>query len=268
MQESSLSSQHLSSLAERVDTAAMQNRAIVKLSAELEHLSWEDAYTIQRLSMQRRFERGERLVGMKMGLTSKAKMLQVNVDSPIYGHLTSDMQRSSGDTLSMSEQIHPRVEPEIAFIVGDRPVKGPITAAQAWDYIDGVCAAIEVIDSRYERFEFTLPDVVADNASSTRFFLGDLVKKPDEIKELVGNLGMIMEIDGEVKQVGSSAAILEHPIRSFVALVEMLSALGEELAANSIVLAGAATAAEFVSAGQHVCLKTDGLGEVHLHVKP
>ncbi len=264
---SGLSEQELLALAKRVDDAAMKCEEIVKLSATLDDLDWEDAYIIQRLSMQRRFDRGEELVGMKMGLTSKAKMKQVNVDSPIYGHLTSSMQRSSGDDLLMSEQIHPRVEPEIAFIVGDKSIKGPITAAQAWDYIDGVCAAIEVIDSRYEKFQFTLPDVVADNASSTKFFLGDVVRKPEEVKDVLGNIGMIMEVDGETKQVGSSAAIYEHPIRSFVALVNMLAELDEELAAGSIVLAGAATAAEFVSVGQHICLKTDALGDVFLNVK-
>lgn len=256
----------LSELAQRVDDAAMNHATIVKLTATLDALSWEDAYTIQRLSMARRFERGERLVGMKMGLTSKAKMEQVNVDSPIYGHLTDSMQRSSGDTLHMSEQIHPRVEPEIAFLV-KKDVRGPIQMAQAWDYIEGVCAAIEVIDSRYEKFQFTLPDVIADNASSTRFFLGDVVRNPDEIKDVLGNIGMIMEIDGEAKQVGSSAAILDHPLKSFVALVNLLGELGEGVAAGSVVLAGAATAAEFVSAGQHVCLKADGLGEVHVHVE-
>ncbi len=264
---SDLAPEVLAELAERVDDAATNNQTIVKLTATLDALSWEQAYTIQRLSMARRFERGEHLVGMKMGLTSKAKMEQVNVDSPIYGHLTSSMQRTSGDTLHMSEQIHPRVEPEIAFLVGDEDVHGPLQMADAWDVLKGVCAAIEVIDSRYEKFQFTLPDVIADNASSTRFFLGDVIKRPDEIKDTLGNIGMIMELDGEPKQVGSSAAILDHPLKSFVALVNLLHERGEHLAAGSVVLAGAATAAEFVHAGQHVCLKADGLGEVHVHVE-
>ena len=258
-------SEQLSALAERVDDAALRARTIVKLSAEREQLSWEESYRIQRLSMARRFERGERLVGMKMGLTSRAKMEQVGVDEPIYGHLTDAMQRASGDELRMSEQIHPRVEPEIAFLIS-KEVRGPITVAQAWDAVEGVCAAIEVIDSRYEKFQFTLPDVIADNASSTKFFLGEVILSPRAIQEHLGNLGMILEIDGEVKQVGSSAAILEHPIRSFVALAAMLARVDESIAAGSVVLAGAATAAEYVQAGQHVCLKTDRLGEVRLQV--
>ena len=103
-----------------------------------------------------------------MGLTSLAKMEQMGVDSPIYGHLTSDMLLDDGEVLDISPYGHPRVEPELAFIL-NQDVRGPITSAQV-NTVRGVCAALEIIDSRYENL-FTLPDVVADNASSTRFVL-------------------------------------------------------------------------------------------------
>ena len=254
----------LEKLAARVDDAAHERRAIRKLSDEHPELDFERAYTIQRLSIARRVQRGESVVGMKMGLTSQAKMEQVGVHEPIYGHLTDEMMRSSGDVLLMGQLIHPRIEPEVAFLLG-RDLEGPVTPAQAMLAVEGVCAALEVIDSRFENFEFTLPDVVADNASSSRFLLGATVRRPDQIE--LGNLGVIMSVDGVDRQLGSTAAIYGHPARSLATLVNMLARRDEFLRAGSVVLAGAATAAEFIEAGQHVLLRVDGLGEVRARVE-
>jgi 2-oxo-3-hexenedioate decarboxylase len=250
-------------LAETVDEAARTASPIAQLTLEHPDLTLEQAYDIQRASIRRRLDRGEELVGMKMGLTSKAKMEQVGVHQPIYGHLTSDMQRGSGDALRMSQQIHPRLEPEVAFILGE-DLAGPTTAESALGAVDWVCAALECIDSRYENFQFTLEDVVADNASSTRFFLGETRCRADELD--LDNLGMVLSIDGEIVATGSSAAILEHPARSLAALANMLAERGESLEAGQVVLAGGATKAFHVHAGQHVHLAVDELGTVDVHV--
>jgi 2-oxo-3-hexenedioate decarboxylase len=256
-------SEPIAALAQTVDEAARTATPIAQLTDGHPDLTLEQAYDVQRASIARRIERGESLVGLKMGLTSKAKMEQVGVHEPIYGHLTSSMQRSSGDELRMSEQIHPRLEPEIAFVLGD-DLTGPTTAEAALRAVDSVCAALECIDSRYQDFQFTLEDVVADNASSTRFFLGETLARPDEID--LGNLGMVLSIDGEVAATGSSSAILEHPARSLAALANMLADRGESLRAGQVVLAGGATKAFHVHAGQHVHLEVDGLGTVDVHV--
>lgn len=250
-------------LAETVDEAARTATPIPQLTIEHPDLGLDDAYDVQRASIARRLQRGETLVGMKMGLTSKAKMEQVGVHEPIYGHLTSDMRRSSGDELRMSQQIHPRLEPEVAFVLGDDLV-GPTTAEEALRSVEWVCAALECIDSRFDDFQFTLEDVVADNASSTRFFLGETLRRPDELD--LANLGMVLSIDGEVAATGSSAAILEHPARSLAALANMLSERGEKLEAGQVVLAGGATKAFHVHAGHHVHLEVDELGTVDVHV--
>ena len=251
-------------LAALLDDAATNATPVAQLTLAHPDLTLEDAYRIQRASMARRAARGDVVVGMKMGLTSVAKMKQVGVHEPIYGHLTSDMQRGSGDALQMREQIHPRVEPEIAFILGEE-LRGPTTSAQALDAVKWVLAALEVIDSRYENFKFTLEDVVADNASSTRFFLGEARCRPDELD--LGNLGIVMSLNGEVVETGSSAAILDHPARSLAALANMLHTVGESLPAGAVVLAGAATAAKHVKAGDVVTAEVDGLGRVDVVVK-
>lgn len=251
----------LETIAATLDQAALDGTAVPQVTSEYESLSLGDGYRIQRMSMARRFSRGETLVGMKMGLTSRAKMEQVGVHSPIYGHLTSRMQRSDGATLSHARHVHPRVEPEIAFIL-NQELQGPVTAAQAMLAVGGVVAALEVIDSRYENFKFNLTDVVADNASSSKFLLGDTIVSPDDID--VSNLGMVMEVNGKVDKVGSSAAIYEHPARSLAALANMISEHGERLYPGQIILCGGATAAVALSPKDRVRLRVDGLGTVSL----
>lgn len=249
--------------AEIVDNAAHQGHSIPMLTRDLPEMTIEDAYDIQRASMKRRFDRGERLVGMKMGLTSLAKMKQMGVHSPIYGHLTSTMLMEEGGELSHGLYCHPRVEPEICFLLGE-DLEGPTTPAQAMAAVEGVCAALEVIDSRYENFKFTLIDVVADNASSTKVVLASKMFSPDEVD--LSNLGMVMEINGEVVKTGSSAAIFEHPARSLAKLVNMLAERGEGLKAGQIVMAGGATAAVALQPGQHVRVQVEVLGSAEFHV--
>lgn len=249
-------------LARIVDDAAHKGHEIEMLSAQ-GPLDLETAYDVQRLSMKRRFERGEKLVGMKMGLTSLAKMQQMGVHNPIYGHLTSSMQLGDGATVKLSEHLHPRVEPEIAFILGE-DIRGPVTPAQAMLAVHGLCAALEVIDSRYKDFKFTLPDVVADNASSTKFIIGSDIRHPAEID--ISNLGMVMSLGSRAQQIGSSAAIYEHPARSLAALANMLHERDEYLRAGMIVLAGGATAAVHLEAGDEVMLEVAGLGTTSFSV--
>lgn len=256
--------QRVETLAKIVDEAAKQATAIGQLSGAHKDISLLEAYDIQRASIGRRAERGDRVVGMKMGLTSRAKMEQVGVHSPIYGHLTQTMLLNDGDAIDMSAHIHPRAEPEIAFILG-RDLAGPVTSAQAMLAVQGVCAALEIIDSRYKDFKFDLCDVVADNASSSGFVLGSMIVPPDRID--LSNVGMVMEINGACKQIGSSAAILEHPANALAQLANMLAERGEQLYAGQIVLAGSATAAEYVQPGDVVRLRTDGLGTVTLRVR-
>lgn len=212
----------------------------------------DQAYDIQRHLIQLRVDEGERLIGMKMGLTAKAKMEQVGVHEPIYGHLTNAMELVSGRSLSHSAHCHPRVEPEIAFrLKGD--LSGAVTRADASAAIESVGAALEVIDSRYKNFKFTLTDVVADNASSSRFVLPP-VWNPWRDQD-ISNISMELIRNGTTEQSGSSFAILEDPVLSLVSLVKMLDAKGERLHQGMIVFAGAATAAIAVQPGDRIQMK-------------
>ncbi len=258
-----MTNERIDELAGIVDDAAMRAREISMLTQVEEDMSIAEAYQIQRRSIQRRIKRGETLVGMKMGLTSRAKMEQVGVDEPIYGHLTSSMIVGDGGEIELDGLCHPRVEPEIAFVL-KHDLRGPVTTVQALDAVAGVCAALEVIDSRYRDFKFKLQDVIADNTSASRFVLGSRMVAPFEVN--LGNLGIILEVNGRTKELGSSAAVLDHPVRSLAKLVNMLARENEGLDAGTVVLTGGATAAVHLHAGDHVRAVVDEIGTAEVRV--
>lgn len=251
----------LGKMAEIVDDAARLATEIPQLTT-LQDLSVDDAYAIQALSLARRYARGERRVGMKMGLTSRAKMAQVGVDEMVWGRLTDAMQVEEGGSIALSRYVHPRVEPEVAFLL-KAPLAGRVSMTQAMAAVEAVAPAMEIIDSRYKDFKFVLADVVADNSSSSGFIVGPW-SKPDLD---VGNLGLVMSVDGRPVQVGSTAAILGHPLRSLVAAARLVAQWGERLEAGWIVLAGGATAAHPLAAGMTVRTEMQSLGSVSFRVE-
>ncbi|SEL93263.1 2-keto-4-pentenoate hydratase [Nonomuraea pusilla] len=239
-------------LAEILDDAALAGRAVPRLT-DAADLDVPAAYEVQRAVIERRLARGERVIGVKMGFTSRAKMVQMGVDDVIWGLLTDAMLVESH--LDTAGLIHPRIEPEIAFLL-ERPVRGPADAVAA---VGGVAVGYEVLDSRYEDFSFTLADVIADNASASGFGHGPWRPLRD-----VGNLGLVMEIDGRPVASGSSAAVLGDPLRSLTAAARLAAAAGVELQPGWVVLAGAATAAVPLPAGAHVRVSAAGLGHVEV----
>lgn len=245
-------------LAERLDTAQLTATAVAQLA---EPVALDRAYDIQAASMARRYARGERRIGIKMGFTSRAKMVQMGIDEMIWGRLTDAMLLEDAGMLALERFVHPRVEPEISFLLG-RPLAGRVTPLSALAAVEGIAPALEIIDSRYEDFRFSLTDVVADNSSSSALVVGPWSSPAIDFS----NLGMVLEIDGVAKQIGSTGAILGHPIRSLVAAARMAEAAGEPLQAGDIVMAGGATAAEALSAGQHVRLEAERIGRTEFIV--
>jgi len=241
----------LSAIAERLDQAAIDAVAIDQLAEEIDIRT---AYEVQRLSMARRMARGERRLGIKMGVTSKAKMAQVGVTEMIWGMLTSDMQIANGGKLDMTRFIHPRAEPEIAFLIG-KPLSGEVSEEEAAAAIKGVASAIEVIDSRFRNFKFRITDVIADNSSSSAFVVGPW-HAPDTD---VGDLKMTLEFDGQVVGSGSTEAILGHPLRSLAEASAILARYGDGLKPGDILLSGSATAAEPLRPGAKVQVRVNGL---------
>jgi len=251
----------LANAAQIVDEAARTANAIPQFTGD-QALGLDDAYAVQALSLARRYARGERMVGFKMGLTSRAKMLQVGVDEVIWGRLTNAMRVEEGGEVAMESYVHPRAEPEIAFLLAE-PLSGDISAVQAMAAVEAVAPAVEIIDSRYQNFKFSLGDVVADNSSSSGFIVGNWCAPESDIS----NLGMLLEANGRVVQAGSSAAILGHPVRALVAAARMVAKWGETLQAGDIVLAGAATAAHHLQPGMNIRVSVQNLGSASFSVR-
>ncbi|MDI3408978.1 2-keto-4-pentenoate hydratase [Streptomyces cavernicola] len=246
---------NIAALAETLDDATRSARTTARLT-DTTPLDIPTAYAVQRAGIDRRRARGESLIGVKMGFTSRAKMAQMGVDDVIWGLLTDAMLVEDGGVLDTGGLIHPRIEPEIAFLLG-RPLSGRISPAEAARAVAGVAVAYEVLDSRYEDFRFTLPDVIADNASAAHFGNAPW-HDPDGVH--LGNLGLTVEVDGRPVATGSSAAVLGHPLRSLTAAARLAGDAGVVLEPGFVVLAGAATAAVPLPANAHLRIAGAGLG--------
>lgn len=248
-------------VARQLDDAARHAREVPQVDPDGK-MSLEDAYAVQSASLQRRVQRGEKRVGVKMGFTSRSKMVQMGIDDVIWGRLTNAMQVEEGTAIKFSRYVHPRVEPELAFVL-KRPLGGEVTAVEALAAVEAIAPALEIIDSRYENFKFSLPDVIADNASSSSFVVGPWQDPHQDFS----NLGLVLSIDGLPRQIGSTAAILGHPLRSLVAAARLSAAAGEPLQAGWVVMAGGATSAEWLKPGQYVSIEMEKLGSAGFHVE-
>ena len=181
-------------------------------------------------------------------------MKQMGVSEMIIGQLTTSMQYQNGGDISQSNFIHPRAEPEVYFRLS-KDITSPISLDGCLDYIDGVGAGIEIIDSRYENFKFSLEDVVADNCSSAAFVTGILHEPKADLK----NLHMKMEVNSEQVEEGNSNDILGNPLKSLVAASELALKYQIPLKKGMIVLAGAATPARFTNENENINASVESL---------
>jgi 2-oxo-3-hexenedioate decarboxylase len=244
--------------------AEMERREVEPITDAWPDLDLETAYRIQDESLRRRLLRGERRVGVKLGLTSAAKQRRMGIASPLVAWLTDAMALPGGEAVPQERLIHPRAEPEIVFIM-DRTLRGPgITAAEALSAVSRVMAGVEIIDSRYRDFRFELPDVVADNASSAAFVTGPVSLAPAEVD--LSLEGCLVEVDGVVVDSATGAAVQGHPAEALALAVNSLAERDHVVEAGSIVLTGGMTDAVTLSPGSSVRFDFSRLGTIHLHV--
>lgn len=249
-----------SKIAEILDEAARSATATEQISKS-RAINLEEAYAIQAISIGRRYKRLERFTGIKLGFTSRAKMEQMGVHDLIWGRLTDRMAYYETEQLDRSDFIHPRAEPEVAFRVS-RSFDKVLDMDSVHDYIDGVAIAIEIIDSRYRNFKFSLEDVVADNCSSAGYIIGEWHPVTVDYR----NEDIQLRINGSPVQSGNTRAILGDPLESVLEASRLLMENGESIEEGHIILAGAATAAEYIQAGQRITASARSLGEVSLDV--
>jgi 2-oxo-3-hexenedioate decarboxylase len=251
------------SIADALIVAERERKAIAPFTDAAPGLDAETGYQAQRMVVQHRLDRGERIIGAKLGLTSRAKQEAMGVHEPLYGWLTSGMVLPHGEPLPLAELIHPRVEPEIAFLMG-KELRAPATITSVLDATKAVFAAIEVLDSRYEDFRFRLPDVIADNASGSRFVVGPRSRTLEELCDL-RLLGCVLRSRGDLVTTAAGGAVLGHPAAAVAWLVNKLSPDDWALPPGALVLSGGLTAPVPMGPGAVVSAEFDGLGAIEVY---
>jgi 2-oxo-3-hexenedioate decarboxylase len=230
------------------------------ITNEWPDLDLDTAYQVQDKLIALKEAAGETVVGVKLGLTSRAKQQRMGIDSPLTAWLTDAMILPAGEPVPMGDLIHPRIEPEIVFVLA-RDLTGPgVTAAHALDAVESVYAGMEVIDSRYIDFKFTLPDVVADNASSAKFIVGGRRFGPADLDLALE--ACLLQVDGQVVASATGAAVQGHPAEALALAANSLARRGISLKAGWIVLTGGLTDAVFVEPGTQITAEFTNLGTI------
>lgn len=246
--------------AEELYQAELEAKQVLPLTERFPNLTIKDTYNIQLENVKRKIMEGQKVIGMKVGLTSKAVQKMLGVNEPDYGHLTDKMLLREGEACDTSKLIQPKVEGELAFIL-KHTLKGPgVTIADVYNSTSYVMPAIEIVDSRVKDWRIKLEDTVADNGSSARFVLGG---RPKEIKDIdLRLIGMTLEKNGELVASGTGAEVWGNPAAAVAWLANKMSEFGIELTAGSIVMSGSLTAMSVVCPGDNYTVSFYGMGSL------
>jgi len=248
-----LSAKVIEELATRLDVAERERQQIGQFSLEHPDMTLEDGYAVSRAWVKRKLANGRKVIGHKIGLTSRAMQRSSNVDEPDFGTLLDDMLFPDGQDIPVARFIEPRVEVELAFIL-KAPLKGPnCTIYDVLNATDYVTPAIEIIDARIERIDKAsgvtrkVFDTISDNAANAGIVLGGRPVKPDAID--LRWVSALLYRNGVIEESGVAAAVLNHPANGPAWLANKLAPHGESLEPGQIILGGSFTAPVFARAG-------------------
>ncbi|MEV4665462.1 fumarylacetoacetate hydrolase family protein [Micromonospora echinofusca] len=220
----------------------------------------DTAYQVQQLQVRRWLEAGHRRVGAKVGLTSRAVQESFGVFQPDFGVLLDDMAVPDGAEVDLDRLLQPRVEAEVAFVLGADLPDERVTSADVIRAVDHVLPAIEIVDSRVAGWDISIVDTVADNASSGLFVLGTAPRRLVDVDLRL--CGMVLEQAGEPVSVGAGAACLGNPLHAVQWLAQTLARSGDPLRAGDVVLSGALGPMVPVTPGAAYEARISGLGSV------
>ena len=246
-------------------TALRTREAIAPLTESETDITIEDAYAISKGILDRRLqEDGEKVIGKKIGVTSKAVMNMLGVNQPDFGYLTDAMVIDEGESLGLSElMIQPRAEGELAFVLKKDLVGPGITASDVLQATDFVVPCFEIVDSRIRDWKIKIQDTVADNASCGYFVLGQDAVDPRKVD--LTTCGMVMELNGSVISTGAGAAALgASPVNCVVWLANTLGRLGVPLKAGEVILSGSLVPLQPVKPGDYMSVSIGGIGRTRI----
>ena len=259
-----LDSATIASLARRLDDAERNRTQVGQFSLEYPDMTLSDGYAVSRAWVSQKIAGGRRMIGHKIGLTSRAMQRSSNVDEPDFGTLLDDMLLPDGQDIPISRFIEPRVEVELAFILKDR-LEGPgVTLYDVLDATAYVTPAIEIIDARIERIDPATGktrkvfDTISDNAANAGLVLGGRPIKPDAID--LRWVSALLHRNGVIEESGVAAAVLNHPANGPAWLANKLAPFGEALEPGQIVLGGSFTAPIFARPGDSFHVDYGALG--------
>ena len=242
--------------------AQIHQSPIGPLTQRYPGLGVADAYAIQQVNLSRSLREGRKLVGHKVGLTSRPMQTLLGVDEPDFGYILDDMVLDRGAAVPAAIFCAPRVEPEVAFLLR-RPLSGPgVTVDDVRAATEAVAVALEIVDSRIADWALSLPDTVADNASSGAVVLGDWVPYSDGL-DLV-NARASLVLNGTEIDSGAGSAVMGDPAVAVAWLANALAPFGTEILPGQFVMSGSFTTAAFVHAGDDAAASIGGLGTVSL----
>jgi 2-oxopent-4-enoate hydratase len=252
----------LDALAAELEAAERHSSPVSPLSGRYPELTVDDAYAIQSRILQNRVVMGQCIVGRKIGLTARSMQDYFGIDEPDFGHLTDRMVVADSSQIEMDQLIAPKVEAELAFVLGEELPSSGVTSINVIQATDYVIPVLEVIDSRIQDWKIKIVDTVADNAAGSRFVLGGPGASPrGRDLRLVG---MVVHKNGEVVQTGAGAAVLGNPAGAVAWLANTLGRFGTTLKRGDIVLAGAFCAPLDLTCSDVIQAEFDGLGSVNV----
>ena len=250
----------IAALADELAEADRTRGMIPRITARHPEATIDDSYAIQAMWRDRVIAAGRRLVGRKIGLTSKAMQQATGITEPDYGVMFEDTVHRSGAEIDAAAFSNVRVEVELAFVL-KKPLAGPgCTLEDALDAIDYAVPALEVLNSHIELEGRTIVDTIADNAAYGAMVLGDVHRRPDEI-DLRWVPGVLSR-NGEIEETGVAAGVLGHPATGVAWLADKLAQHGTRLEAGEIILAGSFTRPMWVKAGDEVLCDYGPMGTI------
>lgn len=260
----SLTAEELRAAADLLDTARLSRVPTAPLTARYPTLSVDNAYAIQKINLERRLHLGHTVVGHKIGLTSEPMQTLLGVDEPDFGYVLDDMVVLDGGRITADRFCAPRVEPEIAFLL-HTALRGPgVTADDVRAATEAVAVALEIVDSRVADWQITLPDTVADNASSGAVVLGEWV--PFSASLDLPNARASLRLNDTEIDTGLGSAVLGDPAAAVAWLANALAPYDIDIAAGQFVMSGSFTSAAFIHPSDRADATITGLGTVSLHI--
>lgn len=251
----------INAFADEIYKALRGQTMIDPLSEREPEMTIEDAYAVSSKLLEKRIELdGEKVIGKKIGVTSKAVQNMLGVHQPDFGYLTDAMVAEEGAPLSITDKmIQPRAEGEIAFVL-KKDLMGPgITATDVLQATDFIVPCFEIVDSRVKDWNIKIQDTVADNASCGYFLLGQNAVSPRSVD--LSTCGMVMELNGHVVSTGAGAAALgSSPVSCVVWLANTLGKLGTPLKAGEVILSGSLVPLQPVKPGDYMSVSIGGIG--------